>query len=776
MSKLNGFIRRWRLLLLLVLPVLALLAAQGASRLGFSSDYRVFFSAANPQLSAFERMQKTYAKSDNLLIVLAPKDGQVFSAEALAAVEWVTAAAWKTPYSVRVDSLSNYQRATAEGDTISVSDLVRNGGRFDQAQLGEVSRFARSEPQLLGRLIAADGAVTAVNVTYRLPEKSPFETFEIVTFGRDLQQQIAQRYPGMSVHLTGMAMYNHAFYEAAMADEGKLKPALYGVIVLAGLIMLRSILATACAVLVVYLGVGAATGLAGWLGMSLTSLSAAAPLVILTICVADSVHILAGVLHRLRQGSTKEVAIMDTMRESLRPILLTSLMNATGFLTLNLSDVPPFRDLGNIVAIGIGCAMLLSLTLLPALLWVLPFKASKQHGGDLLARGARRLGTWVVARTALVLGLGAPVALLIVAGLFLNQFNDQYVRWFSPQTAFRQANDFTMARLTGLYSIEYSLASRQGGGISEPGFLAQVDAYALWLRKQPEVVHVASLTDVIKRIHQSLNGDAAHAYALPASAALTAQSLLLYEMSLPYGLDLNNQINVSKTATRLTATLTDLSTSEMLAFERRSLDWLRANALLVEPSAASTTLMFAHIGERNIHGILSGMLITAAVISLFLIVALRSWKLGLLSLIPNVLPVAMAFGLWGIFVGQLGFSVAIVATITLGIVVDDTVHFICAVQHAMHNGRSTVREAVLNAFESTGAALLTTTVMLVAGFLVLSASSFALNAQMGIMTALTLALGLLIDFLLLPALIITFMEKKYATKQASMVPGLVPGR
>jgi uncharacterized protein len=776
MSKFNEFIRRWRLLLLLLLPVLAVLAAQGASRLGFSSDYRVFFSESNPQLTAFERMQKTYAKSDNLLIVLAPKDGKVFSPQTLEAVEWITSAAWKTPYSVRVDSLSNFQRTTAEGDTINVSDLVKNATAFNQAKLDDVERFALSEPQLLRRLIAPDGAVTAINVTYRLPEKSPFETFEIVTFGRDLQQQIEKRYPGMTVHLTGMAMYNNAFFEAAMADEGKLKPILYVVIILAGLIMLRSIMATACAVLVVYLGVGAATGIAGWLGMSLTSLSASAPLVILTICVADSVHILAGVLRHLRQGTAKDVAIKETMRESVRPVVLTSLMNATGFLTLNFSEVPPFRDLGNIVAIGIGCAMVLSLTLLPALLWVLPFKPKQTSSGDFLARGTRRLGSWVVDRTGLVLGLSVPAALVIVACLFMNQFNDQYVRWFSPQTQFRQANDFTMSRLTGLYSIEYSLAARQAPGIAQPEFLTQVDAYAQWLRKQPEVVHVAALTDIFKRINQSMNGDEPAAYALPESGPVAAQSLLLYEMSLPYGLDLNNQINVDKTATRLTATLTDLTTSEMLAFESRSLEWLRANAPLIEPSAASTTLMFAHIGERNIHGILSGMLITAAVISLFLIVALRSWKLGLMSLIPNVLPVAMAFGVWGIFVGQLGFSVAIVATITLGIVVDDTVHFISAVQHALEDGRRSVREAVLHAFESTGSALVTTTVMLVAGFLVLGASSFALNQQMGIMTALTLALGLLIDFLLLPALIITFMEKKYATNQASMAPGLVPGR
>jgi predicted RND superfamily exporter protein len=246
-------------------------------------------------------------------------------------------------------------------------------------------------------------------------------------------------------------------------------------------------------------------------------------------------------------------------------------------------------------------------------------------------------------------------------------------------------------------------------------------------------------------------------------------------MSLPYGLDLNNQINVDKTATRISVTLRDLTTSEMLDFEARSMAWLKANAPQSQAIAASTTLMFAHIGERNISGILSSMLITAGIVSLFLIVALRSWRLGLLSLIPNILPVAMAFGIWGLTVGQLGFSVAIVAAITLGIVVDDTVHFISVVQDGIRHHQMAVRAAVIHAFRTTGSALLATTLILVSGFLVLGASTFALNHEMGVMTAITLALGLVTDFLLLPALIIKLLEKKHATQKIDLAADSVLG-
>ncbi|MCW7536893.1 efflux RND transporter permease subunit [Aquabacterium sp. A7-Y] len=756
---------RWRLLLVLLLPVLAVLAAQGASRLGFSTDYRAYFSDSNPQLLAFEQMQSTYDKSDNLMIVVAPQSGSVFDAQALDAMRWITEQAWQTPYSVRVDSYVNFQRAEADGDTIHVDHLVPPGQEVDAGRAAAIRAYALAEPQLVGRLVSRDGAVAAVNVTYQLPGKSPFENGEIVGYARKLQAQVAERYPGLTVHLTGMAMYNNAFLESAMGDSARLMPLMYGVLVLIGVVVLRSLLATACAVVVVYLSVGAATGIAGWLGMSLTSLSASAPLVILTICIADSVHILAGVLRHMREGKARLQALSLAMQESAKPVVVTSVLNAAGFLALNFNEMPPFRDLGNIVAIGIACAMVLSLTLLPALVALLPLKP-RGLGRTGFGATFRSFGDWVGARSSLVLWMAAPVAALLVAMVGRNEFNDQYIKWFAPETAFRQANDFTMARLTGLYSIEYSLRTDSPNGVAKPGFLADVDRYVAWLREQPEVVHVSSVTDTFKRINRSLNGEAPEAYRLPSDGQVAAQSLLLYEMSLPYGLDLNNQINVQKNATRVVATLRDLSTSEMLELERRSMGWLAAHAPEVDRStAASTTLMFAHIGERNIHGMLTGMLSVAVFVSFCLTLVFRSLRVGLLAMVFNILPIAMAFGAWGLAVGQLGFSVAIVASVTLGIVVDDTVHFLYAAIDAMRQRGLTPRAAVAHAAEATGGAILSTTVILLSGFLVLGMSSFALNRDMGLMTALTLAIAALLDLLLLPALIIKLMEKRHVTTQ-----------
>lgn len=747
---------RWGLLLAFL--AVAALASLGKDRLGFSTDYRDYLAKDNPELMALEQMQATFDRSDNLFIVLAPASGDAFDEQSLEALRWITRQAWQTPYSVRVDSLANFQHIDADADNIRVADLVPEQARLEPAERERIRAVALAEPQLVGRLVSQDGKVAAVNVIYHLTGASPFENSEVVGFARQLADQAQSRYPGLKVHLTGMAMYNNAFLEAAMGDAINLTPWVYLVILVAALVMLRSVLATLAAVAVVYLAMNSAEGIAGWLGMSLTSLSASAPLVVLMIAVADVVHVLSVTLSHLRKGESRLVAVREALQETAVPVTVTSITTAIAFLSLNFSELPPFRDLGNIVSIGIGMAWLYTLCLLPGLVALLPLKPGK--GSDPLERGMRRFGGWVQARSRLLMWLTLPVVVVLVSLAGRNELNDQYLRWFSPDTAFRQANDFTEHNLTGLYTIEYALRSRSDAGVSDPRFLADVDAFAGWLRQQPEVAHVGTLSDVVKRINRSLTTGEADAYRLPANTEIAAQSLLLYEQSLPYGLDLNNQIDVGRGTTRTVVALHELSTRQMLAFERRSMDWLQANASMLTAKAASTTLIFAHIGQRNVESMMWGIASSALVVALLLMVLFRSWKLGLLSLVPNIIPVAMVLGIWWLFVGQVGFSVAIVASMTLGVVVDDTIHFMYAVlQRTREEGRS-VAEAVVDAFGSTAPALLVTTLTLTAGFLVLALSDFALNREMGLMTALTLVIALLADFFLLPRLLELTLEKK----------------
>ena len=544
---------KWRWPVLVTALALSFLATAGARRLGFIDEYRVFFGPDNPQLLAFDAVEAIYTKNDNILMILEPPDGEAFTNQTLAIVEEMTAEAWKIPFAIRVDSLSNFQHSWAEGDNLIVEDLVRDAEALTPEELSAKREIALTEPMLLNRIVPSRTHVVGLNITLQLPRKETDETARSVAFARELAARVEEENPGFKTHITGMAMLNNAFQKSAMKDMATLVPAMYLVITLTIVLLLRSVSATITTLGVIALSVTSALGLAGWAGLSLT----AALTIIMTLAVADAIHILVTMLKEMRHGATKHQAVVESLRVNMQPVFLTSLTTAIGFLSMNFSEVPPFHDLGNISATGVAAAWVLSITLLPALMAILPVKVKLR--AERTASTMDKVADFVVSRRRPLLWGGGLVALLMAALLPLNTLNDQFVNYFDESMAFRQDSDFAMEHLSGIYQIDFSLGADSSGGISEPAYLKKIDEFANWYRAQSGVVHVASLSDVFKKLNKNLNADEPSYYRLPENRELAAQYLLLYEMSLPYGLDLNNQINVDKSATKLSVTVQNIT-------------------------------------------------------------------------------------------------------------------------------------------------------------------------------------------------------------------------
>jgi len=340
------------------------------------------------------------------------------------------------------------------------------------------------------------------------------------------------------------------------------------------------------------------------------------------------------------------------------------------------------------------------------------------------------------------------------------EFNDRFVEYFDQSVQFRLDTDFAMENLSGIYQMQFSLPAGSSGSISEPDYLQGLENFKTWLEKQDGVVHVATLSNIMARLNQNMHADDPEWYRQPGDRNLAAQYLLLFEMSLPYGLDLNNQISVDKSATRLIVTLENMSTKEARVLQRKAQNWLGQNLPVASSAEASGPfIMFAYISKRNIEGMLKGTATALLIISAILMLALKSFRLGLISLIPNMIPAAMAFGVWSIVVGTVDVAASIVAATSLGIVVDATVHFLSKYLRARKLRGDTVEDAVRYAFSTVGTALWVTTAILVAGFGVLSLSAFQLNKALGELTAITLLLALIADFILLPAILL-IVEKK----------------
>ena len=748
-AKFGDWVIRNKWIVLALSLVVALAAGAGGQRLAFDNDYRIFFSDENPQLEAFEQLQRTYTKVDNVLFAIGPKSGGKLTPEILSSVETVAAEAWKLPYALRVDAVTNYQHTEATEDDLVVEDLIVDAVSMPSEDFQAAIEVALQEPQLRGRLISEDGGFTGVNVTFQMPGESLDETPTAVEAVRSLKEQIESEYP-VEIHLTGMVMLNNAFFEASMRDMGTLLPAMYLIIILVTFFLVRSIVATIGTVLVLFLSVITAMGLAGWMGIKLTPPSSSAPTIIMTLAVADSIHILITLLTGMRLGASKRDAIVESMRQNLQPVFLTSLTTAIGFMSLNFSDSPPFGDLGNMTAMGVMAAFFYSVFFLPAFLALMPLKAKR----SLSEFGSmERLSDFVTRRNRPILIASIFVAGGLIAFLPSNKFNDDFVSYFDEGTTFRTAIDYTTDNLSGVYQLQYSLDSGENNGVSSPEFLGKVEAFTDWLRSQPEVRQVSSISDTFKRLNKNLHGDAPSYYRLPDTRELAAQYLLLYELSLPYGLDLNNQLNVDKSSTQVIASLDNMSSDELREMAGRGEAWLRDNVSL-QSTGIGPAVMFAYISDRNVESMLMGTLLAVIIISGILLVTLRSWKMGVISFVPNLLPAAMAFGLWGILRGEVNMAVSMVSGMTLGIVVDDTIHFLTKYLRARREKGLDARGAVHYAFVHVGRAITVTTLILVAGFSVLAQSSFGMNSQMAVLTAIAVVIALVADFLLLPALLI----------------------
>ncbi|WP_180902974.1 efflux RND transporter permease subunit [Vibrio parahaemolyticus] len=757
---------KYSLLVLLATIFLIIVATIGGKNLYFRGDYDIFFDGTNKQLLAFDEIQTTFAKTDNLAIVIAPEDGDIFTPQTLSLIQKITVDAWQVPYSSRVDSIANYQHTEAFDDDLLVEDLLYSEYELTPERISKVKSIALSEPVLKSALVSEKGDVTVVNITVQLPEMDKTaEVEEVVSSINAMIDRYQRAYPDVTFHKAGIIAMNYAFMTAAQDDSSTLVPTMLVVILVFLTIMLRSILSVIATLIVIIGSVMATMGISGWAGMFLSTATVNVPTLIMTLAVADCVHVIATMRQSMKNGFTKVQSIERSIALNFVPILITSVTTAIGFLMMNMSDSPVLRDFGNLSALGVMVACFLSVTLLPALLKLLPIHVKMEMSQD-QKHFMDRLGDFVVSQRRALLPLSVAVIVVCASLIPLNKVNDESVEYFGQRNEFRQAADFMEERISGMTNISIAIKTNESQGIAAPDFLNTIGEFSSWLRDQPETDHVATLADVYKRLNKNMHGDDEAYYSLPQARELAAQYLLLYEMSLPYGLDLNNQINVDKSSIKMVLTVANLGSVELVDLENRIYQWFAEHAPHYQVVASSPSLMFAHIGETNMASMLSTLPITLVLISALLIFALRSVRLGLISLMPNIAPAVIGFGLWALISGEINLGLSVVVTLTLGIVVDDAVHFLSKYQRARREGQ-TAEQAVRYAFHTVGRALWITTLVLVAGFSVLAMSSFRLNADMGQLSAIVIFIALVVDFLFLPTLLMLFDKKAYLQESPS---------
>ncbi|MFD2179979.1 efflux RND transporter permease subunit [Veronia pacifica] len=739
---------------------LVMLASFGNKDLYFNADYKIFFDDGDPQLLAHEKIEGQFLKSDSLGILVAPENKNIFTKDNLLLIREITERAWLTQYVSRVDSITNYQLTSGEGDDLIVEDLAPDYLPLDKKRIAYIREQALSEPRINGSLVSNEGEVAIINITFNTPEGYPTKMVtDTAKLYRDLFEEMGKKYPGVEFHMVGIVALNIAFTEAAISDASSLNPLMFAAIVVFLALMLKSWRFVLMTLVVITTSIASTMGLLGWLGHYLSTATVNVPTVVMTLAVADCVHVIVSYIGARQEGEGHKQAIISSVSLNLMALLITSVTTAVGFLMLNASESPVLREFGSLTSVGIIIAFILSVTLLPALMFLLPERDEKFSQYN-YSQSMTGLADWVIKYKVWILPFGIMSILVSTWLMFQNKIEDKQFEYFSHEYDFRQAVDLAEEKLSGSTLVNISVNSGKENGITDPEFLETVARFTAWLNEQPEVGHVSSITDTFKRLNKNMHNDDDSYYRLPEQKDLASQYLLLYEMSLPYGRDLNNEINIDKSAVKLSVTVKNVSNVELIAFENRVYQWLEDNSPSSSVLASSISLMFAHVGEVNLSSMVKTLPVTLVVISGLLIFALRSLRLGVMSLVPNIAPAILGFGLWALVSGEINLGLSVVVSMTLGIVVDDAVHFLTKYRYARIQGRD-VEDGVRYAFNTVGRALWITTVVLVVGFGILATSDFRVNSDMGLLSAIVIFIALVVDFTILPAALLIFDRKSY---------------
>ena len=740
-------------------------------------DYRVFFRENDPDLVAFDQFQKTYGKENSALILVKAKSGSLFTNENLKSLKDLTEQCWAVPYANGVQGLTNFNYTSVDGNDLRVENFISELPLSPEA-IAQKKALAFADPLMPKFLFSKDGSASLISIRIVAPEGFPQANLEVKAALDSIVAEICKSNPNIETHLGGTVILNTAFAEFGNKDFSTVVPFMYLIVMVILFVMFRSIWGVMLPMFVLISSVMFPILLyVGCLNFSLTSISMNVMNIMVSIALAETIHLLHVFFRALHSGMSKQDAIRDTLTRNFNAVLFTSVTTAVGFYATLWVDIPPFNDLGYFAGMGTIYAFGASVLTVPALLAVLPIRVK--------VRGQQFEGVpfnpasydWLlipVARFKKQIAIAAVVvAVLAIVFTFQIRIDDSTIEYFSKNSEFRKSTEALDKDLIGVNVLEFNFDAGKPQGINSPEYLKKIERFQEYLQSHPEyqISLSTGITDVIKRIHMTMNGDQKAYYRLPDHDSvrgpgdtvfannLVAQYLLLYNMSLPQGVDLNNQVNLDNSQSRVTAFMRSKSSWQLLENVDSINVWLTREMPEVHARAMGVPVMFGHLSKLAIPGTIISLASSLVFIFLCMVFVFRSVKIGLWSMIPNVIPILVVFGGTGMLHIAMNLSIAVVGEITLGIIVDDTIHYITKYQNYFKKLKDPF-QALRYSFADGGDALVSNTIILVMGFSSLMFSDFMPTRILGILAVLIIALGLVTEFLLMPVCILIFASKQ----------------
>lgn len=744
--------KKWRIISIAIFLITLL----GIFQIKTNFSVKMWLYDDDPRIQALEVHEKLFGSSETMDVIIYKEDG-IFDQETIKTLQNITNEMWQISDIVRVESLTNHNWITTEYDDIIITPFLDEEVSLDRNTLEDKKRLSTSDDQLVNNFISPNGKLAYIRSflkTYQT--NAPYE--KIV---KEVEQMLKKyERPGLKIHLSGIAFINESLRRASDRDMALVFPII--VLILTGILFyfFKTVLGVIFPFSLIVLSIASTFGVEGFLGLNFNNIISAVPAVLIAIGLADAIHILIGYRHNiLFEDQDNETAAINSLIKNFIPTILTTITTSVGFFSLMTADITPIHDLGVLSAIGTMFAWFYTYFFLGTFLKYIKFKPKKEVNEKL--KGTEFLYN-ICYRYKNYINIIFPILAVFMVYLGTkNVINADPVEYFAETTDIKQTFNRVQHEFGGSRAIELVFDSQKTEGIKDPEFLKKSDQLIKWLYEKPEVVKVNSIIQVIKKMNQTLNEGKDEFYKIPDSRRAVADLLFLYTLGLPEGMDLKNQVTLDNRRFRVILMWDVNDTMHAITKTEEILN--KAKELGIHVYEGGQSPIYNRVNDLVVKTFFTSMSLSIPIIFLIVLFVFKDLKLSLMSLIPNLFPLAIASGIMYLNGDQVNIGNVIVFSVCLGIAVDDTIHFIANYKLKVNRGMDSVA-ALKSTLEQTGKALVLTTIMLSVGFGLFILGEFIPNQKFGIYCAIILFLALFADLVLLPAILLSLGETKRTQK------------
>jgi predicted RND superfamily exporter protein len=751
------FIYRWRRVLTGLIILGAVVLAPRAHILTIDNDLTAWFSEDDPVYQDYVRFRDEFGGTRTAIIgIEAPSRDRMFSADAFAFLEKISADIERVKAVQRVSSIA----------TATVVDTLPSSGPDDDGGLrvrrliedlkrdtpAAVGQRALDDELFRGDLISEDGSVAAVIVFFDEAHVDDVRAEVLTEIRRLVNSQLPN---GFKAHFNGSLEISEWYNRITLANQTKFTPPILIITMLALFVMFRSVKKTALTLFAVLISLLWTLGLYDLCGFTYNVLSSMIIPLVVVLAVADDVHILQH-YGLERRDRSREQAFVGTVRHLMAPLFGASATTALGMLSLATSQVVAVREFGMGSAIGVMVDFAISLVLVPTLLGLVKEDTATAPQEAWFLNPLRGVAKFATGHARSVMVVAGMLAVLAGVGMSRLRVDTNHINFFSDHHEIYTSAKILDTRLAGIYTFQVFLEGPPDS-MQQPDVLKRMDRLGKELAALPFVRKTTSMADYVKRINRELNDGKADAYVIPDTPGEVAQELLVFGLGDEGRAELERMAASDFSRAQLTVKLASMS-SDLVFQQVQRADQLAQKIFAGSPVTVSVT------GSGRLFSMLDHYLVRSQITSFasafftvfgVIFLVFRSWKFGLLSIAPNLLPVLAVFGVMGWLGISLNVATVMVASVALGVVDDDTIHFISRYRRETRGG-ATTDEAIEIATTQEGRAALTTAIINCCAFSVLTLSEYRPSGWFGGLLALTMVMAFLAEVFILPATIKLF--------------------